>query len=52
MSRREEDLPLQMTENSYQNIMIFFILNTHKASRMDYLSLIASQGVTVSFALL
>lgn len=52
MSRREEELPLQMTENSYQNIMIFFILNTHKASRMDYLSLIASQSVTVSSALL
>lgn len=52
MSHREEELPLQMTENSYQNIMIFFILNTHKASRMDCLSLIASQGVTVSSALL
>lgn len=52
MSRREEELPPQMTENSYQNIMIFFILNPHEASRVDYLSLIASQGVTVSSALL
>lgn len=24
MSHREEELPLQMTENSYQNIMIYF----------------------------
>lgn len=52
MSHRKEELLLQMTENSYQNIMIFFLSNAHKASTMDYLSLIASQGVTVSSALL
>lgn len=28
MSERKEELPLQKTENSYENIMIFFILNT------------------------
>lgn len=51
MSNREEELPLQMTEFLSKHNDILYFKHT-QSLKMDYFSLIASQGVTVSSALL